>query len=474
MSEIITPDLCIIGAGAGGLALATGAAALGAKVVLVESGRLGGQRLHSGCIPTRALIAAARAAQQTQHSQPLGVSVAGRGVDAHLVRGFIAGAMAPRAAYDSRARLTGLGIRVIEAAGRFINKDTCAAADCLVKARRFVVATGSLPVIPVIPGLEMIRYLTTDSFFVDAILPGKLLILGAGPSAVEIGQACLRLGSEVTLIEKQQALGDVDPELRGPALAACRREGMVIRESSTLTRLEPHGAGLLAHVEGPEGTSVVEASHLLLAVGRQPHVHSLGLDAAGVPIKNGRIEVDAHLCTANKLIYAAGDVVGRGCFTHLAAYHAESLLRHVVAGRRPRPSVAPLPRVVATDPEIAEIGLSEAQARAAHRQIAVYRWPMAENDRARTAGNTSGLIKIMTRRNGVILGVGIVGEGAGEMLALWSLALQRHLKLSDLAGLQLPYPSRSDIAREAALQVPGTRPRISGMMRLKMLLRGAR
>ncbi len=474
MSEIITPDLCIIGAGAGGLALATGAAALGAKVVLVEGNRLGGQRLNSSCIPTKALIAAAKAAHQGQQGVQIGVGVGDHHVNYSVVRNHIARAMAQRAPYDAKARLNGLGVRVIEAAGRFLNKDTCGAGNYLIKARRFVVATGSSPIIPVISGLEMIRYLTTATLFDEEIPPRQLLILGAGSSAVEIGQAYRRLGCEVTLIENQQALGTVDPELRGPALAACRREGMVIREASTITRFEPRGLGLRAFLKGPDGKSTLDASHLLLAVGRQPNVYNLGLEAAGVPIKNGRIDVNGQLRTANKLIYAVGDVTGRGCFTHLAEYQADSVLRHVVTGQRARPAMIPMPRVVYAYPEIAEIGLSEAQARAAHRHVAVYRWPMAENDRARTVGTTTGLIKIITKRNGVILGVGVVGEGASEMLALWSLALQRGLKLSDLADLRLPYPSQSEIIRQAALQVPGTRPQISGMMRLRMLLRGAR
>ena len=470
MSEILTPDLCIIGAGAGGLALAKGAAALGLKVVLVEKHRLGGQRLNTSCIPSKALIAAATAAHQMQRGAEFGISAVDQHVNYSVVRNHIASAMAQRAPYDAKARLTGLGVRVIEAAGRFINKDTCSAGTYLIKASKFVVATGSSPIIPVIPGLEMIRYLTTDTLFDEEIIPKHLAILGAGSRAIEIGQAYRRLGCEVTLIEQRQALGELDAELKDPALAACRREGVVIRDASVITRLEPRGLGLRAFVEGPDGKSTLDASHLLLAVGRQPNVHNLGFDPAGVPIKDGRIEVDARLRTANKLIYAVGDVVGEGCFTHLAEYQAECVL----TGRRAQPPMTYLPRVVYSDPEIAEIGLSEAQARAERHKIAVYRWPMIENDRAYVDGTKGGLIKIITQRNGVILGVGIVGEGAGEMLALWSLALQRRLRLSDLADLRLPYPSLSAIAHQAALQVPGTGPRPSAMMRLATLFKRAR
>lgn len=474
MPDILTPDLCVIGAGAGGLALANGAAALGARVVLLEKRRMGGQRLHSACIPTKALMAAAKAAHGVDHAAEFGIGAVELHVNYSKVRDHIVRAMDRRASYDTPARLRGLGVNVIESTGHFINPSTFGTQSYLIKARSFVLATGSSAVIPAIPGLEMIRYLTTDTWFDDEALPKQLLILGAEPRALEIGQAYRRLGCNVTLIESGHALAGVDRELTGPTLAACRREGVVIRESSSITQLEPRGLGLRAFLDGPDGKAVMEASHLLLAVGRQPNVHSLGLEAAGVPISKGHISVDARLRTANKLIYAVGDVVGQGCFSHLAEHQADIVLRNVLLGERARTNMAQMPRVVYSDPEIGEIGLSEAQAQAAGYKVEVYRWPMAESDRARIDHKESGLIKIITRRNGIILGVGIVGEAAGDMLAPWSLALQRGLKLSDLASILLPFPSQSEILRRAALQSPGTGLKPSGLARLMMHIKRLR
>lgn len=474
MPDILTPDLCVIGAGAGGLAVATGAAALGAKVVLLEKRRMGGQRLHSACIPTKALLVAAKAAHGVHHAAEFGIGAVELDVNYSKVRDHIARVMARRAPYDTPKRLRGLGVEVIESSGHFINSDTFGAESCLIKARVFVLATGSSPVIPALPGLEMIRYLTTDTWLNDKILPKQLLILGAEPRALEIGQAYQRLGSNVTLIDGGQALAGIDPELTRPALAACRREGVVILEASFITQLVPRGPGLRAFIDGPEGKAVMDASHLLLAVGRHPNVHSLGLEAAGVPIVGGRISVDARLRTANKAIYAVGDVAGEGCFSHLAEHQADIVLRNALLGQRVRPKMSQMPRVVYSDPEIAEIGLSEAQAQATGHKVAVYRWPLAESDRARIDHKESGLIKIITRRNGTILGVGIVGEAAGEMLAPWSLALQNGLKLSDLALVQLPFPSQSAILRRAAMQAPGTGPQPSGIARLMTLFRWRR
>ncbi len=466
MPEILTPDLCVIGAGAGGLALAAQAAAKGAKVVLLEKARMGGQRLHSGCIPAKALIAAAKAAHGVHHAAEFGISAVELHVNYDMVRAHIARAMALRAPSDTPERMGALGVQVVEATGRFISRDTCAAGTFLIKARRFALATGSSPVIPKIPGLEMIRYLTSETLFASETLPKRLLVLGGGSTGVELGQAYRRLGSEVTVVECAGLLAQVDPELALPALKACVRDGMALREATRLVRLEPRGMGLRAFLEGPDGATTLDASHLLLAVGRQPNVHDLGLEAAGVPVEGGRIRLNAQLRTVNPQIFALGDVAGLGCFTHLAEHQAEIVLANASLGQRARPKTARMPRVVSCDPEIAEIGLSEAQARAAGHKCGVYRWPLSENDRARASGARQGLIKIITKRNGRILGVGIVGEAAAEMLAPWALALERGLKLADLATLLLPYPTLGEIARHAARQGPGTGPGLAWTARL--------
>lgn len=447
MVEVLRPDICVIGAGSGGLSVAAAAAMMRVPVVLVEKGEMGGDCLNAGCVPSKALIAAAHAAHETRSAGRFGIEAVEPSVDFARVRAHVHGVIREIAPNDSQARFEALGVRVIRAAGRFVAKDTLEAGGFAIKARRFVIATGSSAAILPIPGLEGVRFLTNESIFDLWDLPEHLLIVGGGPIGCELAQAFRRLGSRVTIFEAAKALGREDPELAGVALRRLRAEGVVLREGVKILRVEPRGEGARVVLDGDEA---IDGSHLLIAAGRRPNVENLGLDAAGVAYGRAGVEVSASLRTSNRRVYAIGDVAGGAQFTHAANYHAGLVLRATLFRLRVRLDASLIPRVTYTDPEIAVAGLTEEQARAAHGAVNVLRWPFSENDRARAGRDADGHVKLVTAKNGRVLGAGIAGPRAGELIAFWQLAISKKMKVGDIAGLVLPYPTLSEASKRAA------------------------
>ncbi len=418
-------DICIIGAGAGGLSVAAGAAQMGARTVLIEAGEMGGDCLNTGCVPSKALLHAGKAGMGWEAAQ------------AH-VRHAIA-AIAP---HDSQARFEGLGVEVLRGFARFTGRDRLRVGDTELRARRFVIATGSRPFIPPIPGLDGVPYLTNETLFGLEQKPKHLLILGAGPVGVEMAMAHVAQGCRVTLIDAAQALGREDPDAAALVLARLREAGVTLHEN---TRVGAVRAGITLETDAGE----ITGTHLLVATGRVPVVEGLGLEAAGVRTTPQGIAVDARLRTSNRRIYAIGDVTGGAQFTHVAGYQAGVVLRSAMFGLRARVRTDHIPRVTYTAPELAQVGLTESQARAAHPGVEVFRVEVAGNDRAVTAGDTTGFLKLMVVR-GRPMGVTIVADDAGEQIALWALALANRLKLSAIAGTVLPYPTRAEISKRAA------------------------
>lgn len=455
MAETITPDLCVIGAGAGGLSVAAAAATMGVPTVLIEKGEMGGDCLNYGCVPSKALIAAARAAHDARHAGRFGVEVGAPKVSMAAVRAHIRGVIAEIAPNDSAERFRAMNVRVIRAAARFIGPDRLEAGGVVVRARRFVLATGSRPAIPPIPGLDQIRHLTNETLFDLDELPSRLAIVGAGPIGVEMAQAFRRLGAEVVLIEAGRALAREDRELAAPALDALQREGVVLREGVKILRMAANG-GARIFLETPQGQEhigqePIDCSHVLIAAGRRPSVHGMGLEQAGIAFDDKGVKVKADMRTTNRRVYAVGDVAGGAQFTHAANHHAGLVLRAALFRLPVRFDPMLIPRVTYTDPEIAVAGLTEEQARDAHKRVEILRWPFAENDRARTERRSEGLIKVVALPSGRILGAGIVGDRAGELIAPWQLAIARGLKLGDMAGAALPYPTRSEVSRRVAM-----------------------
>ncbi len=443
----IKTDVLVIGGGSGGLSVAAGASQMGADVVLLEGHKMGGDCLNYGCVPSKALIATGKAAYGQRHGAQYGVQDAAGVVDYAAAKDHVADVIAQIEPMDSVERFEGLGVKVIEEFGRFISKDEVQAGDTVFKARRVVIATGSAPLVPPIPGLENVPYETNETLFDLREAPEHLLIIGGGPIGMEMAQAHIRMGCKVTVIEGAKALGKDDPELAGVVLDALRDEGVVIEEDALAA--EVRGKAGAIEVEAKDGR-IFKGSHLLMAVGRKANTDKLDLEKAGIkPARNG-IKVDASLRTTNKKVYAIGDVAGGLQFTHVAGYHAGVIIRSMLFGLPSKAKTAHIPWATYTDPELAQVGMTEAEAKKAHGiKLEVVRFHYTHNDRAIAERKTKGFIKVMVVK-GRPVGVSIVGYQAGELINLWALALANSMKMSQIAAMVAPYPTIGEINKRAA------------------------
>jgi pyruvate/2-oxoglutarate dehydrogenase complex dihydrolipoamide dehydrogenase (E3) component len=470
--EDITPDICVIGAGSGGLTVAAAAAAFGASVVLVEKGRMGGDCLNYGCVPSKALIAAAKHAHAIEAAADFGVRSSPPVIDFAAVNDHVRSVIAAIAPNDSVERFTALGVRVVQAHARFTGRNTVEAGGLRIKARRFVVATGSRAAVPPIPGLAEVGYLTNETLFEQRALPGHLVIIGGGPIGMEMAQAHRRLGAAVTVIEGAVALAKDDPELSAIVLDALRGEGVTLFERTSVERVEAAVDGGVRVTCRRDGEPlVVDGSHILVAAGRRPNIEDLGLDAAGIAHDKRGITVGSNLRSSNSRVYAIGDVAGGLQFTHVAGYHAGLVIQQILFRIPAKENRSIIPWVTFTDPELAHVGATEETARQKHRKIHVLRWPYAENDRAQAERRTTGMIKVIADAKGRILGASIVGAGAGEMINIWALALSKSMTLGDMRAYIPPYPTMSEIGKRAAITYYAPMTRKPIVRRIVSLLR---
>ena len=447
MTRSMAPDLCVIGAGSGGLAVAAGAAQMGAEVVLVERAAMGGDCLNFGCVPSKSLLAAARIADLWRHGTALGIAYARPHIDFAAVADSVQRVIAEIAPNDSVERFEGFGVRVLRAEARFTSPRTVRAGDVEIRPRRFVIATGSQPAIPPIRGLDEVRYLTNESIFANRQLPEHLIVIGGGPIGIEMAQAHRRLGARVTVLDVGPLLPRDDPELSAVLAERLWSEGIVGRPGVEIAEVERAGQVIRVRLESGEQIS---GSHLLVAAGRRPTVEALDLAAAGIASTAKGITVDARLRTTNRRVFAIGDVTGGPQFTHVALYHAGIVIRNALFRIPAKVDYRALPWVTYTDPELAQVGLTEAEARAIERASRVLRWRFVENDRAQTEREPEGMVKVVTRANGRILGTSILGAGAGDLILPWALAISQKLKIGALANLIVPYPTRGEASKRAA------------------------
>ena len=443
----LTTDLLVIGAGSGGLSVASGAVQMGARVVLLEGGKMGGDCLNHGCVPSKALIAAARVAHGPADAAAFGIEIPPPQVDYAAAMDHVGRTIAAIAPHDSQERFERLGVKVIREYGRFASPREVQAGDHLITARRVVIATGSSPLVPPIPGLDKVAHHTNETIFELRERPEHLIVIGGGPIGMEMAQAHRRLGSRVTVIEAERALGQDDPELAGIVLERLRAEGVEIVEGTAAARVGGRPGAI--EVETADGR-ILAGTHLLVAVGRKPNVARLNLEAAGIETTRQGIRVDASLRTTNRRVHAIGDVAGGMQFTHVAAYQAGVILRSALFGLPSKARQDHIPRATFTDPELAQVGLSEQQARAIHgRRLEVVRVDYADNDRAVAERRTEGRIKLMVV-SGRPVGVGIAGAHAGDLIGLWALAVSARLRMRDIAGMVAPYPTLGEINKRAA------------------------
>ncbi len=443
----ITTDICIIGAGSGGLSVAAGAVQMGAKVVLIEGHKMGGDCLNYGCVPSKALIASAKQAYAMGHGAPLGIAATDPQVDYAAAKDHVTDVIATIAPVDSVERFEGLGVHVIQDFGRFISKTEVQAGDTIITARRFVVATGSGPLVPPIPGLADVTYYTNETLFDLREKPDHLIIIGGGPIGMEMAQAHRRLGCEVTVIEGAKAFGKDDPETAAIVLDNLREEGVVILEDAQAEKVSAEGDRITVHT--PKGD--VTGSHLLIAVGRKVNTDKLDLDKGGIAHNNKGLKVGPNLrSVTNKRVYAAGDVAGGLQFTHVAGYHAGVLIRSLVLGLPSKQRTDHIPWATYTDPELAQVGLTEAQAKKKFGpKLEVVRHDFHHNDRLIAERKTKGLIKVMVVK-GRPVGVSMAGPMAGELIGMWAMAIANRMKMSAIATTVLPYPTVSEVNKRAA------------------------
>lgn len=446
-------DLAVIGGGAGGLVVAAGGAALGARVALVEKHKLGGDCLWYGCVPSKTLIKSARIAHQMRHADRWAIPAAAPQVDLAQVMERVAGVIRGIEPNDSPERFRGLGVDVIVGSGRFTARDAFEVNGRRLTAKHFVVATGSRPAVPPIPGLDAVPFLTNETLFDLRENVPHLLVVGAGPIGCELAQAFRRLGSEVTVVDVAPAiLPREDADLGEVVRRAMAADGVRFRLDVNVVAGEGRAGDVRLTVRARDGSvDTLAGSHLLIAAGRRANVEDLGLDAAGVAVDKGRI-VNTDLVTTNPRILVIGDAAGGYQFTHVAEHHAGIVLRRTLFRMSWSKPSSVVPWCTYTDPELARVGLSETEAKqrgVAHR---VYRFPFDDLDRARAEGETEGCAKLVTDPKGRLIGAAIVGAHAGELIAEAVLAMNQGLKAGALSASIHAYPTLAQINRRAADQ----------------------
>lgn len=445
--EKIKTDVLVIGGGSGGLSVAAGASQMGASVVLLEAHKMGGDCLNYGCVPSKAILASGKAAHMMTHAAQYGIANVTPDVDYAAAKDHVADVIRQIEPMDSVERFEGFGVRVIEERGAFISPTEVQAGEHIITARRVVIATGSSPFVPPIPGLDTVPFITNESLWELREQPEHLLVVGGGPIGMEMAQAHRRLGSKVTVIEGMKALGKDDPELAGIVLDNLRAEGIEIAENALAK--EVRGTAGAIEIEAEDGR-VFKGTHLLMAVGRRANTDGLGLDKAGIKTHRTGIEVDDSLRTTNKKVYAIGDVAGGLQFTHVAGYHAGVIIRSMLFGLPSKATTRHIPWATYTQPELAQVGLTEAQAKKEHgSRLEVVRFHFSHNDRAIAERKTRGLIKVMVVK-GSPVGASIAGEQAGELINLWALVIANKMKMSQVAAMVAPYPTIGELNKRAA------------------------
>lgn len=451
MNKVIHADICVIGAGSGGLSVAAGAVQMGAKVVLIEKGKMGGDCLNTGCVPSKALLAAGHAAENARSASRFGVSTGPVEIDFGRAIDHVHSVISGIAPHDSVERFEELGCTVIQAEARFTGPAEVVAGETTIKAKRFVIATGSRAAVPPIPGLESVCYLTNETIFENRVRPDHLIIIGGGPIGLEMAQAHHQLGAKVTVIEMGTILPKDDPDLVAVVRDRIKADGISLYEHAKTKEVLEVNDQIRAVIEHEGIEITLEGSHLLLAAGRKPNVENLGLKDAGIDRSEQGISVDARLRTSNHKVFAIGDVTGGLQFTHMAGYDAGIVIRNALFRLPAKVDHSAVPWVTYTNPELAQVGLTEMAARKKFGDdIRVVTWDYAENDRARAEADTTGFIKVTTTRKGRILGAAIVGRQAGELIGVWSLAISKKMKIGAIAGMIAPYPTLGEISKRVA------------------------
>ena len=466
-----TWDLVIIGGGTAGLIAARTAAALGARVAMVEAARPGGDCLWTGCVPSKALIAAARVAAEARAGHRFGVDVGRVDVDFRAVMAHVRNAIATIEPHDSASTLRSYGVTVHSGHGRLLPDLAVEVNGERLRARSVLLATGSEPVLPPVSGIEESNPLTTDTIWDLAELPDRLTVLGGGTTGCELAQAFARLGSRVTVVEADERLMSAeDAEASLVVTKALEADGVRVLSGTRAISASP---GALTLDDG----QVVEHDALLVATGRRPRTGDLGLEDVGVELdEHGSVRVDEHLRTTNPRVFAAGDLTGHPQLTHVAGVHGSVAATNALLGTRRTAESAVVPRVTFTDPEVAAVGVSTTSADGNHEQSVVTE-RYAGLDRAITEARPEGFTRLVLDKKGRVVGATVVGPRAGESLSELVLMVRQGLRARDLVATMHAYPTYADAAWNASitrsmsrLSRPVPRTLVRGWLRLRRVL----
>ncbi len=455
-----TFDLVAVGGGVGGLVAAVGAAQLGARVAIVERGKLGGDCLNYGCVPSKGMIRSARLAAEARRLAEFGIETGEVRVNFPRVMRRMKEAQAHIGEHDAPERFEAMGIEIIFGAGKFADGRTFEVNGRKIRARRFLLATGSSPFVPETPGLAEVPYLTNESVFDLTEQPRRMAVLGAGPIGLEMAQAFQQLGTEVEVLELMpKLLPRLDPEMAEVLRGALERSGLKLHFEVKVNRVEKAGEEIRIHSDTPEGPKTFTCDALLAAIGRKANVEGLGLEAAGVTYNPRGVETDDALRTSNPRIYAVGDLRGKFHFTHVAEYEAGVALRNMLFSEpfglplpflKKKATYHAVPWAIYTSPEAAHVGMTEAEARGAMSGVQVLRFPMKEVDRAVLDGDTEGFCKVICDAKGRLLGADLVGHSAGEILHEYALAVRKRLHVREIIDTIHVYPTLAQVNRRTA------------------------
>ena len=453
-NNFINCDIAIIGGGSGGLSLAAGASQMGANVVLVEGDKMGGDCLNHGCVPSKSLLAAAKRYHKIgQSDQALGLKTSAQPVDITDVLQHVHEVIGTIAKNDSQERFEDLGVQVIQAKGHFIDQKTLQAGDHRIQAKRFVIATGSSPLVPPIDGLDQFPYLTNETIFDLQTTPEHLIVVGGGPIGSELAQAFAMLGIKVTVVEGVKMLPMDEPDCSQVVKDQMIQDGVAIYEGFQVKQVgQTDDNQLTVSGQYNDETVTITGSHLLIATGRRPNIQELGLDQAGVQYERSGVTVDDRLRSSNRHIYAIGDASGHMQFTHMASYQASIALRNILFRWPVKASYKAVPWVTYTQPELAHVGLTVNDAQQRSLDISVTEWSFEDNDRAQAEKYPQGKIKVITDKKAKILGATIVGHNAGELITPWVMAINEGKTLRSFTDTIVPYPTLSEISKRVAGQ----------------------
>jgi pyruvate/2-oxoglutarate dehydrogenase complex dihydrolipoamide dehydrogenase (E3) component len=447
MNKQISCDIAIIGAGSGGLSLAAGASQLGAKVVLIEKNKMGGDCLNTGCVPSKSLLAAAKNYWKACNSSELGTHINSAELDFQKAMAHVKKVISTIAVHDSVERFEGLGVKVIKAQAQFVDKKIVNANDYEIHAKKIVIATGSYASIPPIKGIDDVSYLTNETIFDIKTKPTHLIVIGAGPIGCELAQAFAMFGCKVTLLEGLNLLNNDEPDCAKIIAQSLFEKGVDIHEGIVIESVNQSNEGITVNCENSMNFS---GSHLLVATGRTPNVDGLNLTNASIDFNSKGIIVNNKLMTSNKHVYAIGDVAGAYQFTHVANYHAGIVLRSILFKLPAKVSYGAIPWVTYTTPELAHVGKTVNQCQMLAIEYKVFELNLTENDRALTQGDTKGTIKLIVDKKARVLGVTIVAENAGELLLPWVMMINEKKTLRSLTDVIVAYPTLSEISKRVA------------------------